>query len=315
MFILDLVEVCGSPELAHILGIIKRVLNLFQIIGPIVGIIGLILALIKLMMNPDEKKLKNSIRNWVIAIVMLFLLPVIINLVVGLFDDSFQLSECWNYSNQKSTSGKSNYVDDDDNDKNDKTNFFSGTVGNNQTYSSSGSSSSSSGSSQAQSTNNSISKRIFIGDSRTVGMQTAVGSSTDTWSCLVGAGLKWLKETGFPNVKNKINTGSAVIILMGVNDLYNVSNYASYINDIYNQYASKGVHFYFVSVNPTNGNYSHLSSGIQDFNKNIKSSLNSKIKYIDTYSYLVSNGFNTGDGLHYTNDTYKKIYNYVLKSL
>ncbi len=315
MFILDLVEVCGSPELAHILGIIKRVLNLFQIVGPIVGIIGLILALVKLMMNPEEKKLKNSIRNWVIAIVMLFLLPVIINLVIGLFDDNFQLSACWNYANQKSTFGKSTYIDDDEKEK---TNFFSGTVGNNQTYSSSGSSgssSSSSGSSQAQSTNNSISKKIFIGDSRTVGMRNAVNSSTDTWSCLESIGLKWMKEHGVPNIKNKIGNGSAVIILMGVNDLYNVSNYASYINSLYSQYSGKGAYFYFVSVNPTNGNYSHLSSGIQNFNKSIKSSLNSKIKYIDTYSYLVSNGFNTTDGLHYTNDTYKKIYNYILKSL
>ena len=68
MFILDLVEVCGSPEIAHILGIIKRVLNLIQLVGPILGIVGLILALIKLMMNPEDKKTKNSIRNWVIAI-------------------------------------------------------------------------------------------------------------------------------------------------------------------------------------------------------------------------------------------------------
>ena len=74
MFILDLVEVCGSPEIAHLLGIIKRVLNLIQLVGPILGIVGLILALIKLMMNPEDKKTKNSIRNWVIAIFMFFLI-------------------------------------------------------------------------------------------------------------------------------------------------------------------------------------------------------------------------------------------------
>lgn len=95
MFILDLVETCGSPEIAHILGIIKNVLGKIQLVGPILGIVGLILALIKLMMNPEDKKTKNSIRNWVIAIFMLFLIPVIINLVVGLFDDSFTLAACW----------------------------------------------------------------------------------------------------------------------------------------------------------------------------------------------------------------------------
>lgn len=308
MFILDLVDVCGSVELAHILGIIKNVLGKIQLIGPILGIVGLILALIKLMANPDDKKTKNSIRNWAIAIFMLFLIPVIINLVVRLFDDNFQLAACWNYASQKNTSGKSHYVDDDK----EKTNFFSGNIANNQPYSSSGTTHSSS---PAQSTTNSISKRIFIGDSRTVGMRNAVNSTEDTWSCLESIGLKWMKETGFPAVKNQIGNGSAVIILLGVNDLGNVSKYASYINDLYNQYANKGVYFYFVSVNPTNGNYAHLDSNIKTFNQKIKSSLNSEIKFIDTYSYLVSDGFKTVDGLHYTNDTYKKIYNYILKSL
>ena len=309
MFILDLVEVCGSPEIAHILGIIKRVLNLIQLVGPILGIVGLILALIKLMANPEDKKTKNSIRNWVIAIFMLFLIPVIINLVVGLFDDSFTLAACWKYAGQKNTAGKSNYIDDGK----DKTNFFSGSISNNESYSSSGTSTGST--SIAQATTNNVSKRIFIGDSRTVGMRNAVNSSDDTWSCLESIGLKWMKETGFPAIKNQIGNGSAVIILLGVNDLYNVSNYASYINSLYNQYANKGAYFYFVSVNPTNGNYAYLGDGIKNFNQKIKSSLNSKIKFIDTYSYLVSDGFKTADGLHYTNDTYKKIYNYILESL
>ena len=309
MFILDLVEVCGSPEIAHILGIIKRVLNLIQLVGPILGIVGLILALIKLMMNPEDKKTKNSIRNWVIAIFMFFLIPVIINLVVGLFDDSFTLAACWKYAGQKNTAGKSNYIDDGK----DKTNFFSGSISNNESYSSSGTSTGST--SIAQSTTNNVSKRIFIGDSRTVGMRNAVNSSDDTWSCLESIGLKWMKETGFPAIKNQIGNGSAVIILLGVNDLGNVSQYASYVNDLYNQYANNGDYFYFVFVNPTNGNYAQLDSNIKTFNQKIKSSLNSKIKFIDTYSYLVSDGFKTADGLHYTNDTYKKIYNYILKSL
>lgn len=310
MLILDLIEACGSAELAVILNIIKRVLNIIQMVGPILGIIGLLLTFIKLMASPDDKKLKTSIRNWTISIVMLFLIPVIINLVMGLFDDSFQLSACWTAASKSYSTSESKYSDDDGKEK---TNFFSGSISNNQSYSSSGTGASSS---PAQATSNSISKRIFIGDSRTVGMRMAVASNdADTWSCLVSIGLKWMKETGFPAVANKVGRGSAVIILLGVNDLGNVSQYASYINNLYDQYSSKGAYFYFVSVNPTAGNYNSLNSNIDTFNTKIKSSLNSKIKYIDTNSYLKSVGFDTADGLHYDKATYNKIYDYILKSL
>ena len=57
--ILDLVSFCSDPVLARVLGIIKNVLGKIQLIGPILGIIALIINLIKLMANPEEKKLKT----------------------------------------------------------------------------------------------------------------------------------------------------------------------------------------------------------------------------------------------------------------
>lgn len=97
MNILTVINQCGDPGLAHILGIIKSVLGLIQMIGPIVAIVSIIINLIKLMSSPEEKKYKNLIRNWLIALVMLFILPVIVNVVMSLFDDSFKISSCWNY--------------------------------------------------------------------------------------------------------------------------------------------------------------------------------------------------------------------------
>ncbi len=98
MNLLTVVNQCGDPVLAKILGMIKSILNLIQMIGPIIGIVSIVISLIKLMSNPDEKKYKKLIINWVIAIFMLFLLPVIIDLVMRLLDDSFTLSSCWNYA-------------------------------------------------------------------------------------------------------------------------------------------------------------------------------------------------------------------------
>ena len=96
MLILDLTAVCGSYAVATLLSVFKRALNLIQMIGPIVGIIALIINFTKLMITPDEKKLKNVIRNWAIVIIMLFLIPTCVNLVMRLFDDTFTVSKCWN---------------------------------------------------------------------------------------------------------------------------------------------------------------------------------------------------------------------------
>ena len=158
-----------------------------------------------------------------------------------------------------------------------------------------------------------ISNLVFVGDSRTVGMQSAVGSN-DTWSGKVSAGLDWMKSSGVPNVEGKIGNGSAVIILMGVNDLYRSDGYISYINEKASTWASKVAYTYFVSVNPTEGSYNHLNSDIYSFNQKLKGGL-SNVTYIDTNSYLKSNGFSTTDGLHYTSDTYNKIYNYIKSHL
>ncbi len=97
MNILNIINECGDPGLAKILQIIKSALGLIQMIGPILAIISIVINLIKLMASPDEKKYKNLIRNWLIAFVMLFLLPIIINLVMALLDSSFRISSCWNY--------------------------------------------------------------------------------------------------------------------------------------------------------------------------------------------------------------------------
>ena len=38
-------------------------------------------------------------------------------------------------------------------------------------------------------------------------------------------------------------------------------------------------------------------------------------RYIDTASFLKSNGFDTVDGLHFTRDTYLKIHDFVVNEL
>lgn len=297
---------CSSVGLANILSIIKTCLNIIQIAGPIIGMVALVINFTKLMANPEEKKYSTSLKNSLIAMVMLFFLPFIINLTMGLLDNTFNLANCWtNAEKVKAEINNSNYIPTSDKERKSIWNY----------QGSDGGSSSSTGSSNSKTTTqNTSNKNIFIGDSRTEGMKTAVNTG-DVWSCKTSKGLDWMKSTGVPNVENKITKGSRIVILMGVNDLYRPNTYISYINSKAKEWTKKGAKVYFVSVNPTNGNYDNLNSQINTFNIKLKKGLSSNVKYIDCNSYLKSAGFKTTDGLHYTSDTYKKIYQYITNNL
>jgi hypothetical protein len=173
-----------------------------------------------------------------------------------------------------------------------------------------------------------ITKRFFIGDSRTVNMFWAVnpgalledgalpeGKATigmDTWSCQSAMGYSWMVSTGIPNIESKLDRNSALIILMGVNGA-DATNYVKYLNEKLPEWEKKGIYVYFVSVNPTNGQYNYLNKEIVEFNNQIQTVKG--LRYIDTHSYLMKEGFYSGDGLHYSEGTSQKIYNYIISQL
>lgn len=306
----QLVEVCGDPGLAYILVRVRRFLKIIYLIGPIIAMAGITYHLIKLVFSPEGKKNKPLLKNWLIAFFMLFLVPVLINVVIGLFDNTFQFAACWTAAANSNYEDKNDYFDDtsDDGDRS-KLDDFSGieSSGNSNTDSSSGSS---------KSESTVINTRFWVGDSRTDGMRSAVTENEhNVWSCKSSMGLYWMQHTGIPNIVDKISSNSAIIILMGVNDLSNSMSYVKYVNSQVSSWNQRGAKVYFVSVNPTDGGYSYLDARIKSFNSDLKNNLDSSIKYINTYNYLTKKGFSTTDGLHYTNDTYKKIYNYVVKHL
>ena len=124
MFILDNVNVdligaCNDYGLAVLLNVIKRFLNIIQIVGPVLAVISLVVIFVKMISNPEEKKMKNAIKNCLIALVMLFVIPMIVNLVMQLFDDKFTISACWNEAEQivSNSDEKNEYKDDYDKNK------------------------------------------------------------------------------------------------------------------------------------------------------------------------------------------------------
>jgi len=94
---------CNDQSLAAILTVIKNILQVIQIIGPIVAIIALSLHFFQLMRDPDNKKAVPKIKNSMIALVVLFFVPLLVDVVFSLLGSSTTFSACWNSSSSKIT--------------------------------------------------------------------------------------------------------------------------------------------------------------------------------------------------------------------
>ena len=177
-------------------------------------------------------------------------------------------------------------------------------------------------------------ENVYVGDSRTVGMHSAVTGlwfddmnireDTGVWVAKCGRASTWFKEVGAPQAQKYLNEGNKnLIILMGCNDMPKTSGadvYIKYLKEHEAEFARKNISVYFVSVNPvghmnggTETSYRYLSNAgtCEPFNAYLQKNLPSYVKYIDTYSELVKKGYETSDGLHYKKSTYLDIYNAI----
>lgn len=144
-----------------------------------------------------------------------------------------------------------------------------------------------------------------------------------------GRRLSWLKDVAIPNLKTILKnkkTDYHVVFNMGVNDLnsdYNGNEIAQDYFEIYQSIATDypNVKTYILSVNPIDENRinkflpssKRTNKKIKLFNqtiqKELKASDTENMYYCDAYNNLK---FETDDGLHYTQDTNKKIINYII---
>lgn len=153
-------------------------------------------------------------------------------------------------------------------------------------------------------------KLLFTGDSRFVGMKDL--SDGEIFFAESGKGFPY-----FCSLQDSIKNENIDIIVVGfgVNDLYNVKKYVEYLNN--NPFSAD---VYFLTVNPVDEytekkyGYTITNKDIDEFNSYIKESA-VYYKVLDTNSYLNSIGFETKDGLHYTDETYQNIYEYIIKEI
>ncbi|WP_029322674.1 SGNH/GDSL hydrolase family protein [Butyrivibrio sp. AE3004] len=156
---------------------------------------------------------------------------------------------------------------------------------------------------------------IFAGDSRTVQMSQAVKEDEYEWIAKVGEGYNFFSSEAVPQIDESVGEGSVIIINYGVNDLYNVEKYIALVNKKADSWIRSGAKVFYAAVTPVSNYPTITNDDIENFNKELKSGLDSRIGWLDGYSYLQNNGFSTGDGLHYNNATYESLYKYYMNQI
>lgn len=92
----DIGTCCSDYALANMLDIARRIVELIQLIAPILLILMAMVQLIQLTINPDTKDGIKKILNKVYAAVTIFSIPVIFNISIGILPDDFSVVSCWN---------------------------------------------------------------------------------------------------------------------------------------------------------------------------------------------------------------------------
>jgi len=85
---------CNDYTLARSLSIFNNIIELIHIIIPIILILMITVNIFQLLSDPDEKKSKKKLLNKVIATVIIFMIPTLVNAVLGLLPNSYDLYGC-----------------------------------------------------------------------------------------------------------------------------------------------------------------------------------------------------------------------------
>ena len=154
---------------------------------------------------------------------------------------------------------------------------------------------------------------LYVGDSRTEMMADCIHEDGVSFIAKVSQGLAWLKSTAGPEMEARIKSDPnlAVVINMGVNDIYQPDNYIAYYTELKKR--NPNAHLFYMSVNPVDNDPNCSDAEVQGFNSKMQSFWGSN--YLDVYSYLKSDGYKTTDGTHYDDATSKKIHEKVKSML
>lgn len=98
VFILATADACSDYALANILSLTQTAFDIICIAVPIILIISLIITIIRILTDPDQKHFIRKIISQVVAALLVFFLPTIVNIIMAWLPDNeggFNITSCW----------------------------------------------------------------------------------------------------------------------------------------------------------------------------------------------------------------------------
>lgn len=89
---------CNDYGIVNILDIMRKLFEFLQVIVPIILIIMMTVQLIQMVANPEDKKSPKKIINKLLATVIIFFLPIIVNVVMNMLPENIEVTACWQAS-------------------------------------------------------------------------------------------------------------------------------------------------------------------------------------------------------------------------
>lgn len=344
---MNLLNICNNPDVLQVMRIVNIVITIIKIAVPIILIVFIMLELVGAITDEDKlKKVTSGAVKKFIAAVLIFLIPTLVQVIVittlgnenaadgyknclkglsleqiyKIYEtnalEAIEKAESTLNSNDYSNAYILTHKIKDTSKKEEYLNRL-------ETLKSKMNKESSNSDTKTDSNSNSVVANkytLYMGDSRTHGMQITGLDSNEKAICKDGANygnfLDHIKEA-----KKVLNDGKKynVVLNYGVNDLSDVDKYCSKYKEFISS-VDKGHTFYIMSVNPVRRNSSKTDAkneSITNFNNKIKSCISSitNAKYCDVYNSTDidtwEKSYITSDDIHYTTSGYKYIHSKI----
>lgn len=91
----DIGTCCGNYALASFLDIGRRIINLIQLLVPILLMVACTYQLIRMVVNPELKGGMKKITNKFLAAAIIFFVPIVFDISIGIMPEDFSFAACW----------------------------------------------------------------------------------------------------------------------------------------------------------------------------------------------------------------------------